>query len=170
VSLVLVALLLGTLTLQAGEIPIPGQAQLLENGAYGTALVNRIHGAKRRVICAFYLFRIGESAGNRPRAVAAELIAARRRGVEVTVILEGGKGVGAGNRATGNLLSQGGVRVLFPAAGVTTHAKAVSIDDRYVMIGSHNLTQSALKHNNELSLVLDSPQLAVQVRRYLEQL
>jgi len=168
VSLVLVALLLSTLPLRAGDVP--GQAQLLENGAYGTALTDRIKGAKRRIICAFYLFRTGKSAGNRPRAVAAELIAASRRGVEVTVILEGGKPVGTENRATARLLSQGGVRVLFPTRRVTTHAKAVSIDDRYALIGSHNLTQSALLHNNELSVMLDSPPLAAKVRGYLEQL
>lgn len=60
--------------------------------------------------------------------------------------------------------------MLFPAAGVTTHAKAVAIDDRYLLMGSHNLTQSALKYNNELSLGLDSPRLAAKTRRYLRQL
>lgn len=168
VSFALVALLLGALPLRAGTVP--AGAQLLENGAYGAALTNRIHQAKRRVICAFYLFRVGESAGNRPRAVAAELIAASKRGVKVTVILEGNQPVAAENRATARMLSQGGVRVLFPAGRAATHAKAVSIDDRYVLIGSHNLTQSALRRNNELSVVLDSPQLAAEVREYLEQL
>jgi len=169
VGLPLVALLLGALPLQA--VPLPAAPQLLANGAYGSTLMNLIRGAKRRITCVFYLFRTGSSAGNQPRAVAAELIAARRRGVEVTVVLDGGQPVGSENRATARLLSRGGVRVLFPgAAGVTTHAKAVSIDDRYLLIGSHNLTQSALTHNNELSLVIDSPQLAGQVRGYLERL
>jgi phosphatidylserine/phosphatidylglycerophosphate/cardiolipin synthase-like enzyme len=168
VGFALVALLLGALPLPA--VPIPTAPQLVVNGTYGSTLMNLIRGAKRRITCVFYLFRTGSSAGNQPRAVAAELIAARRRGVEVTVVLDGGRSVGSENRATARLLSRGGIRVLFPGAGVTTHAKAVSIDDRYLLIGSHNLTQSALTLNNELSLVIDSPQLAGQVRGYLERL
>ena len=157
------------LPVQAAALP-PGAPQLLENGAYGTVLLDRIHGAKRRIICVFYLFRIGKSAENQPRAVASALIAAQRRGVEVTVILEGGKLVEKENRTATRLLAQGGVRVVFAPAGVTTHAKAVGIDDRFVLIGSHNLTQAALRHNNELSVLLDSPQLAARLRNYLERL
>ena len=164
----LLALCLGTLPLQAGSSP--GEPQLLENGVYGSTLINRIHHAKRRILCVFYLFRVTDFPGNLPRAVASELIAAQRRGVEVTVILEAGKLVEKDNRNATRLLAQGGVRVVFAPAGVTTHAKAVCIDDRYVLIGSHNLTQSALKHNNELSLLLDSPQLAARLRDYLERL
>lgn len=168
VGLVLLALLLGTSPLQAGIGP--GEPQLLENGAYGSTLIYRIHTAKRRVICVFYLFRVTDSPRNLPRAVAGELIAAQRRGVEVTVILDAGKLIERENRSATRLLAQGGVRVVFAPAGVTTHAKAVCIDDRYVLIGSHNLTQSALTRNNELSVLLDSPQLAARVKGYLERL
>lgn len=164
----LLALLLGTQPLLAAAVP--DEPQLLENGAYGSTLINRIHHAKRRILCVFYLFRITDSPRNLPRAVAGELIAAQRRGVDVTVVLEGGKLVEKENRTATRLLAQGGVRVVFAPAGVTTHAKAVSIDDRYLLIGSHNLTQSALTRNNELSVVLDSPKLAAQMKRYLERL
>ena len=44
------------------------------------------------------------------------------------------------------------------------------IDGRYVYLGSHNLTQAALKHNNELSVLLDSPEVAAEVGAYLERL
>jgi len=100
--------------------------------------------------------------------IAGELIKARQRGVEVTVILEGKKPVRFDNHATGRLLSQGGVRVIYPRQRQVTHLKAVVIDDRYLLMGSHNLTQSALAHNNELSVLLDSPELAATVSRYLE--
>lgn len=168
IILVLLALQLGAPPAR-GEIRSP-EPQLLENGAYGSALIHQIRTAKRRIICAFYLFRITDTPGNQPRAVASELIAAQRRGVDVTVILEAGRQVAKENRSATRLLAQGGVRVIFGPAGVTTHAKAVSIDDRYVLIGSHNLTQSALTRNNELSLMVDSPRLAARMRSYLERL
>ena len=52
----------------------------------------------------------------------------------------------------------------------TTHAKMVIIDRRYLFIGSHNLTQSALKYNHEVSVRIDSPLLAEEALRYMKSL
>ncbi|NTW77347.1 MAG: hypothetical protein HGB33_06165, partial [Syntrophaceae bacterium] len=41
------------------------------------------------------------------------------------------------------------------------------IDQRLVLLGSHNLTQSALKYNNEMSLLIDRPDLAKEARTYM---
>ena len=160
------ALLLGAQPLPARSLPV--KAVLLEDSAYSEMLVSRIRESKRRILCAFFLFKVGEKRGNLPAVIAGELVKASRRGVEVTVILEGKKPVRFDNHAAGRLLSQGGVRVIYPRQRRLTHAKAVVIDDRYLLMGSHNLTQSALKHNNELSVLLDSPELAASVSRYLK--
>jgi len=147
----------------------PARPALLENSAYGQALVTRIREAKRRIICAFFLFKVDDKNGNLPAVICNELVRARQRGVEVTVMLEGGRGVGSENLLAAGRLLKGGVAVVFPhrRRGVT-HAKTVVIDDRWVLIGSHNLTQSALLYNNELSVLLDSPELAARVSRYLD--
>jgi phosphatidylserine/phosphatidylglycerophosphate/cardiolipin synthase-like enzyme len=60
--------------------------------------------------------------------------------------------------------------VSFDSPTVVTHAKVVVVDGRYVYLGSHNLTQSALRHNNELSVRIDSPELAAEVAAYLGKL
>jgi len=146
----------------------PPQATLLADDAYRGELAHRIREAKRRIICAFYLFKAGEIKGNLPAGIAAELVQACKRGVEVTVILEGGRAVGRENRVAASALSRGGVTVVIPGSRKVTHAKAVVVDDRYVLIGSHNLTHSALARNRELSVMLDDPELAAQVTRYLE--
>ena len=90
----------------------------------------------------------------------------------VTVILEKGKSardkLSAENRNTADLLTRNGVNVYFADPGVTTHNKIVVIDKRYIFLGSHNLTQGALKYNNELSVLIDSPEMAAEVRTYLE--
>jgi phosphatidylserine/phosphatidylglycerophosphate/cardiolipin synthase-like enzyme len=157
-----------------GALPSPAQpsynsrAEVLENGAYSGTLLTRIREAKRRIICAFYLFKVSDGRRNLPAAVARELIGARLRGVAVTVILDPGTSINLENRRAASMLLQNGVSVRFPSRRRVTHAKAMVIDDRYVLIGSHNLTQSALTHNNELSVLLDSPQLAAEVTRYLE--
>ncbi|WP_183354446.1 phospholipase D-like domain-containing protein [Geomonas silvestris] len=152
-----------------GQTPLP-EPQLLENGSYGPVLIQKIQQAKRRIICVFFLFKIADSPRSLPRAVASELIAAQRRGVDVTVVLDATRQTQADNRNATRLLAQGGVRVVFAPAGSTTHAKAVAIDERYVIVGSHNLTQSALTRNNELSLLIDSPTLAARMQRYLQRL
>ena len=147
---------------------------LLANREFATALLDGIRDARTSVLCCYYLFKIGEGRGNQPRRLAEELIKARQRGVEVTVILESqGRRrdrLDADNHATAALLSRGGVRVFFDSPGVTTHAKVTVIDDRLVFLGSHNLTEGALRHNNELSLLIDSPEMAAEIRAYLKRL
>ena len=72
------------------------------------------------------------------------------------------------NQKTAELLKKGGVAVFFDSPNRTSHAKLAVIDRRYCLVGSHNLTQSALKHNHELSLLIDNPQLAEEILAYLE--
>lgn len=154
----------------APALSAPAQAALLADTAYQGALKERIRGAKRRIICAFYLFKVTDRKGNLPAALAVDLAQARARGVEVTVILEGEDAVGRDNRAAAGYLSRHGVRVVLPRARRTTHAKAVVIDDRFVLMGSHNLSHAALTRNRELSVLLDAPELAAQVTGYLEKI
>ena len=51
-----------------------------------------------------------------------------------------------------------------------THLKVTVIDGRYVYLGSHNLTEGALRYNNELSVLIDSPEIAAETLTYLNQL
>ena len=94
--------------------------------------------------------------------------------MEVTVILEKGSdardNLNSDNRRTAALLTRGGVKVFFDSPRVTTYNKVVVIDNRYLYLGSHNLTQSALQHNNELSVLIDSPELAAEALAFLERL
>lgn len=144
------------------------QSELLANAGYAPALLDRLRQAKRHIVCAFYLFKIGQGRRNLPALVAAELVNARERGVEVTVILDAGRTSQLENRLAAALLVRNGVRVIYPSGKRITHAKVIVIDDRYLLLGSHNLTQAALAHNNELSVVIDSPELALKATRYLE--
>jgi phosphatidylserine/phosphatidylglycerophosphate/cardiolipin synthase-like enzyme len=145
---------------------------LLRNQEYAEALLQRIGNARESILCSFYLFKITETRNNQPARIAKELVKARKRGVAVTVILENsGKErdpLNADNRQTASLLARGGVKIIFDSPRVTTHNKVVVIDNRYIYLGSHNLTQGALRYNNELSVLIDSPEMATEVRAYLE--
>jgi len=174
--LTLLALILSwgaPLSLHAGD-PVLARTALLKNSEYCESLLQGIREARSSVIGSFYLFRITGSRDNLPRRIADELARAARRGVAVTVILErgpdGGDRLNIDNRETAAYLSEAGVRVRFDSPDVVTHAKVVVIDGRFVYLGSHNLTQSALRHNNELSVRIDSPGMAAEVVAYLQRL
>ena len=155
----------------AGE-GVSSTTTLLRNQEYSEVLLNRIINARESILCSFYLFKIGDGRGNQPRRIADELIRAKRRGVDVTVILEKSDDerdpLNEENSHTAALLTGGGIKVFFDSPQVITHNKVVVIDRRYLFLGSHNLTQAALRHNNELSVLIDSSKMAGQARTYLE--
>jgi len=152
----------------------PARATLLKNREYGEALLQGIRTARSTILVSCYLFKITDFPGNLPRRIAEELIDARRRGLAVTVVLEQSReaddSLNRENRSTGIRLSRGGVTVRFDSLHKTTHTKAVVIDGRFVFLGSHNLTHSALMRNNELSVLLDSPETAREITVYLDNL
>lgn len=146
---------------------------LLRNQEYPAALLEGIRTARSSIVFSYYLFKVTDSRGNLPGKIVEELVAARRRGIDVTVYLERKRGKDpliADNRRTAEVLHRGGVTVLFDSPNVTTHAKVAVIDKRFVFLGSHNLTQGALRRNNELSVLIDSPELAAEIRSYLDRL
>lgn len=148
----------------------PATIQTLPDTTYHEALRDLIRKANQHIDLSTFIFKIGPSPGNRPAELVQELIAAKRRGVEVTVILEDSEKDQELNRInleTSQALRQSGVTVLFDNPGRTSHAKLAVIDRRYCLVGSHNLTQSALKYNHEFSLLLDSPALAEEIIAYL---
>lgn len=154
------------------------RTKLLRNREFAEALVENIRAAKKSVYFSFFLFKATDSRNNLPRQIAEELVRARKRGVDVTVLLErqsaerrqGQDSLNEDNRNTAELLRRGGVKVFFDSPRVTTHTKVVVIDGYRVFVGSHNLSQSALVHNNELSVMIDSPELATEVKSYLDRL
>jgi phosphatidylserine/phosphatidylglycerophosphate/cardiolipin synthase-like enzyme len=149
----------------------PGKSTLLINREYGAALLAGLREARSSIIVSCYLFKITKIPDNQPRRIADELIHARQRGVAVTVILEqsGDESdfLNRENRSTARLLSRNGITVRFDSLRKTSHAKVVVIDERFVFLGSHNLTHSALSRNNELSVLIDSPEMARQIKTYL---
>ncbi|MBU1406435.1 MAG: phospholipase [Proteobacteria bacterium] len=156
---------------QARPLVQPGAIRVVPDAAYYDTLAALITNATRRIDLAMFLFKTSPADNNRPAGLVSELVAARLRGVAVRVILEYSghdHKLNQANQATAALLKKGGVAVFFDSPNRTSHAKLAVIDRRYCLVGSHNLTQSALKHNHELSLLLDNPQLAEEILAYLE--
>jgi phosphatidylserine/phosphatidylglycerophosphate/cardiolipin synthase-like enzyme len=67
-------------------------------------------------------------------------------------------------------MEQAGIKVVFDSPRTTNHTKVAVIDRRYVIMGSHNLTNSALKYNHEISVLIESPDMAEDTLRYIDML
>lgn len=147
-----------------------GAVTLLRDGDYLPALLKAIDGAGAEIVLSAFFFRTGGTLEGLPERVLAALGAAAERGVQVTAILErgpDGDNVSRDNTATALRLQGAGIRVCFDSPERTTHAKVVVIDGRFLFVGSHNLTQSALRYNREVSVRIESPALATELLRYL---
>jgi phosphatidylserine/phosphatidylglycerophosphate/cardiolipin synthase-like enzyme len=146
-------------------------AVLLKNQEYFPALIKAIDEAKSEIIMSFFLFKAGVHKNSYPDRVLAHLAKSAQKGVRVLVILENSGGhdrnLDAQNRRTKQLLEAKGVEVYFDSPRKTLHNKIIVIDQRLVLLGSHNLTQAALKYNDEISILIDRPELAEEARTYM---
>ena len=147
------------------------QTVMLANEDYFPVLLEAIDKAQNEIMISIFSFKAGEHKNSYPDRILNNLAKAVKRGVKVIVILErtGNKSdeLDIQNRQTGRLLAEKGVNVFFDSPRKTTHTKLVVIDQRLLILGSHNFTQSALKYNNEISILLESPDMAKNARDYM---
>ncbi|MEN8141087.1 MAG: phospholipase D-like domain-containing protein [Thermodesulfobacteriota bacterium] len=148
-----------------------GQIMVLADDDYFPTLLRFIRGARSSIEMTMFLFKRGTRPANRPRQLAAELVKARQRGVRVRLVLDNSdwnEGVSRDNKKTARYLRRHGVEVRLDSPSTTNHTKMVIIDDRFSFVGSHNMTNSALSRNHEMSLLLDNPRLARQLQTYIK--
>jgi phosphatidylserine/phosphatidylglycerophosphate/cardiolipin synthase-like enzyme len=147
---------------------------VLSDRDYLPALKGAIDKAKKEITLSFFHFKTKDSKDSYPDIVMASLIKASKRGVKVSVMLEQGRDPGEentqDNRQTMERLRKMGVIVYLDSPSTTTHTKMAVMDGKYTFIGSHNLTQSALKYNNEISVMIESPQVAAEALDYMASL
>lgn len=94
--------------------------------------------------------------------------AAGRRGVKVRVLLNiesMGHAITKINTRTEQFLRLAGVDVKFGQIGTTTHAKMLIIDDRILILGSHNVSKGSFSKNQEASIVVEGPEA---IRPYID--
>lgn len=146
--------------------------QFLPNERYFEVLQKHLATAQKEIVMSMYLFVSTDKPYNRPAAIEHALITAAQRGVSVSVLLERAEEeedaqLNQAHRLLASRLQKKGIAVVFDTLKQRTHTKLIVIDRRYVFLGSHNLTHSALKYNNEASVLIDSPRLAQTVLDYI---
>jgi phosphatidylserine/phosphatidylglycerophosphate/cardiolipin synthase-like enzyme len=148
-------------------------ARLLKDQDYFPALLEDIDKARQEIALTVFFFKTNGFRDDRPDKILAHLREAVRRGVRVDAVIEQGKkseNVSEVNSDTARKLIAAGIGVCMDAPDRTMHTKMIVIDRRTLFIGSHNLTQSALKYNHEVSVRIESPPLAEEALRYMKSL
>ena len=127
----------------------------LPNPDYFPELKRRIERARRRVVVVNFVAELepkGRKRGDDPVLdIARALIAAKRRGVDVVVFLEGSKL--QVNYPFYRMLKAADVDIWMDTSQTFIHHKVAVIDDRWIFVGSHNLTRPALVEGEEFSVV-----------------
>ncbi len=140
---------------------------LLTGGEYFYALKDAIDGARHSIFIAMYLFKTSPYPTNRATGILHALIRAASRRVRVTLILEHSDDpesfINEENAKTGRRLLRAGGKVFWDRPDRKLHIKAVVIDHHLVFMGSHNLTHSAMKYNQEMSLMVNDAALASRI-------
>ena len=144
---------------------------LLGNSDLFDVLLDSIKKAEKSISVSMFVFKTSKYNSNRANIIMDALGKAAEKGVSVSIVMEKGgqenDSVTLDNKKTAQFLIKKGVEVRFDIPEKRTHTKAIVIDERYVFVGSHNFTHSALKYNNELSVKIDSIPLAAAVLSYI---
>ncbi|MBU4035918.1 MAG: hypothetical protein KKA35_05765 [Proteobacteria bacterium] len=141
----------------------------LFNKEYDVEITSLIQEAKESIYIVMYCIQPGENKYHPVHKVLQELFEARRRGVEIEVILEiddKGGYLNEQNVKAKEILEKEGIKVHFDSGGTVTHVKLIIIDDYITVVGSHNWTYTAFALNNEASVVIEGSEVATEFYRY----
>ncbi len=144
--------------------------QLVTDAQYFEVAKKLIQEAKSSIRVMMFEMGYYEKYPNTPsNLLIKELMEAKKRGVQVEVILEVREEkdrTSDRNRQTGKMLSEGGVEVTYDPLFKTMHAKSIVVDGERVLIGSTNWVFSSLTSNNEVSVLIKSKELAKELTDY----
>ncbi len=144
-------------------IPKIKEAEVPENRCYFSpgddcenAIVSCIRNAKHNVkIC---VFTISEN------VISEEIIAAKKRGVSITIITDNDKINDKGSDI--RWLADEGIRIKIDEASSHMHHKFCIVDKKILLTGSYNWTKSAADRNQENLLITEDPKM---VKAYLSE-
>lgn len=149
-----------------------GAINVLENRKFFAVLLHKIQTARTSIHVCIYLFKTSNHPKNYANKIMHALIDAKKRGVQVSVVLElndrSNDSLNKSNQYTANKLRKAGIRVKFDTKATITHTKLVVIDGLYLFLGSHNFSHTALAKSNETSLLIESSELSDYFTSYIE--
>ncbi|MBU4483833.1 hypothetical protein KKA47_00250 [bacterium] len=142
----------------------------LPNPVFINMLIAQIRGARKRIVIVNFLAQILEKSkkGDRIEKIVRALIAAIKRGVSLEVVLEGSKF--DFNYNFYRRLKDAGANCWMDTSKTFIHTKAVLFDDKYLISGSHNLTDASMWGSEEFSILTDDKRTISSFKRGLRKI
>ena len=145
-------------------------AIFLPDRSYYSEALRLITHANKSVYVVMYVVKFDVKELNDPVNVLLKgLVEAKNRGVDVKVLVDDQTYKSYMDTISFLLMNDIPVK-LDEKAGVRTHVKMVIVDGRYVLVGSHNWTESALTLNNEVSIEVISGKIVDDALSYFNSL
>jgi phosphatidylserine/phosphatidylglycerophosphate/cardiolipin synthase-like enzyme len=139
------------------------ECQLIQDHQIVDAIIAACRNAKAEIVILQYHFR----AAKRPRiqmaAVLRAILDAATRGVKVTIVLNKAhrpRRPGPDHGQIHRMLKHGNIRVCYSSSERILHTKAMLIDCRAVLMGSHNFSQVSFSTSQNLSVLIVDPSFA----------
>ena len=152
----------------------PEKVTDLSDRKYEQALIDLLDNAKESIVVSMYGISTGSGEKTPVRFLINDLLEARKRGVSVTLYLNTRfRDIDKSERSFikspvfKELKDAGCVIHLIPSSRML-HDKLIIVDSRYVVIGSTNWSNSALRRNFESNTLIDSPRHAMEKLSRLE--
>jgi len=107
---------------------------------------------KKKIRSASHSIRIALFTFTHP-SLLEELVAAQKRGVHITIVVDMHSGLGASAKVV-NELKKAGIKILMSQGVQLLHHKFVYIDNQTLITGSANWTQAAFTKNSDCLIIL----------------
>jgi phosphatidylserine/phosphatidylglycerophosphate/cardiolipin synthase-like enzyme len=115
---------------------------------YPEKVIELIKQAKQSIKIIVFDWRwYGDQIGSINQKFNYEICQAVRRGVEISAVCDSPK--------IDNILRNQGVKVFNIPTKKTIHVKMILIDNKILVLGSHNFTKSAFELNHEISVLIE---------------
>lgn len=141
---------------------------------YPKVVTPLVHAATTSIDILMYQWRwYGHESAGGVQKLNLAVCAAAHRGVKVRVLMNVesmGHAITRINTRTAGFLERAGCVVKFGQVGVATHAKMLIIDNRVLVLGSHNFSKGAFSRNQEASIVVEGRKDIVAYREYFKSL
>lgn len=139
--------------------PTNGSTRLILGDEFCDKVIEFIKDAKNEIfICAYAWRWYYNDPGISIQKLNIELLHAQRRGVKINVIVD--------TYQMWCVFTSVGFKSRYVDKSKTMHSKAISIDNKTLVIGSHNYTKRATSDNYEASLAVQDYEVVAQFKEY----
>ena len=139
----------------------------LPKGAYFPEVHQILQNSKKSIHMSMFELKYYKNfPASKSNVIVQDLIAAHQRGVDIQIIVDD---FSTENNAL-ELLKAEGIDIKLDPENVTTHTKLIIVDGEIIILGSTNLSFYGLEQNNEVDVVIVSPESAESYEHYFQQL